>query len=417
MVNGNDIIQYAKQFIGVPYVWGGTSPSGFDCSGLVQYVYRHFGINISRTTKTQINEGREVGINELQLGDLVFPSSGHVTLYAGNGHVIHAPQPGDRVKISKLWNFWRAKRILSDENYENNNAQDLQDIYEYLENFENFLESIRNISVPIGNFILQTETCMHRTGDNFEFLVGDYNGNKILDVYCIKKNNTGSGTTEVHLLDGANNYKNYLLQTETILHETDDTWQFCLGDYNGDGYLDLYCIHKRNTGSNSTEVHILSGANNFHSFLLQTGTKLHETDENWKFCLGDFSGDGKLDLYCIKKSDTGSGRTEVHILGGNCNYNGFIFQAETALHETGDNWDFGVCGKHLCCIAKSNTGSNTTEVHILDANDNFRSFLLQTETKLHETEDDFDFYVHGTNLFAFSKQGQSNTTEVHCIKI
>ena len=394
MANGNDIIQYAKQFIGVPYVWGGTSPSGFDCSGLVQYVYRHFGINISRTTKTQINEGREVGINELQLGDLVFPSSGHVTLYAGNGHVIHAPQPGDRVKISKLWNFWRAKRILTDENNDNNNAL-------------NF----------IGNFILQTETCMHRTGDNFEFLVGDYNGNKILDVYCIKKNNTGSGTTEVHLLDGANNYKNFLLQTETILHETDDTWQFCLGDYNGDGYLDLYCIHKRNTSSNSTEVYILSGAKNFHSFLLQTGTKLHETDKNWKFCLGDFSGDGKLDLYCIKKSDTDSGRTEVHILGGNCNYNDFIFQAGTALHETGDNWDFGVSGKHLCCIAKSNTGSNTTEVYILDANDNFRSFLLQTETNLHETDDDFDFYVHGSKLFAFSKQGQSDTTEVHCIRI
>ena len=102
MINGNDIIQYAKQFIGVPYLCGGTSPSGFDCSGLVQYVYGHFGIYISRTTKTQINEGIEVNINELQLGDLVFPSSGHVTLYAGNGYVIHAPVPGDRVKISKL---------------------------------------------------------------------------------------------------------------------------------------------------------------------------------------------------------------------------------------------------------------------------------------------------------------------------
>jgi len=61
MVNGSDIISYAKNFIGVPYVFGGSSPRGFDCSGLVQYVYKHFGINISRTTKTQINEGIEVG--------------------------------------------------------------------------------------------------------------------------------------------------------------------------------------------------------------------------------------------------------------------------------------------------------------------------------------------------------------------
>ena len=419
MVNGADIIEYAKQFIGVPYVFGGTSPSGFDCSGLVQYVYRHFGINISRTTKTQINEGREVDINNLQLGDLVFPSSGHVTLYVGNGHVIHAPQPGDRVKISKLWSFWRAKRILADENNNNNNEQDiLNDLMQAIQETEEFLNNIHNEpQIPIGNFIFQTETCLHKTGKNFEFLVGDYNGNGLLDIYCIKKDGTGSGKTEVHVLDGANNYKNYLLQTETALHETDGNWQFCLGDYNGDGYLDLYCICKRNTGSNSTEVHILSGADNFHSFLLQTGTKLHETDDNWKFCLGDFNGDGKLDLYCIKKSDTGSGRTEVHILGGNCNYNGFIFQAETALHETGDNWDFCVSGKNLYCIAKSDTGSNTTEVHILNGDDNFKSFILQTETELHETGDDFDFYVYGSNLFAFSKQGQSNTTEVHTIKI
>ena len=150
MVNGAELISYAKQFIGVPYVWGGSSPNGFDCSGLVQYVYRHFGINISRTTRTQINDGREVGRNNLQLGDLVFPSSGHVTLYIGNNQVLHAPEPGDRVKISPLWKFWRARRILPDEN---------------------------PIPVPIpkkekikpGTFTLHTSTALHRTDDNFEF--------------------------------------------------------------------------------------------------------------------------------------------------------------------------------------------------------------------------------------------------------
>ena len=90
MVNGQDIVNFAKNFLGVRYIFGGSSPNGFDCSGLVQYVYKHFGINISRTTKTQINDGREVGRNNLQLGDLVFPNSGHVTLYIGNNQVIHA---------------------------------------------------------------------------------------------------------------------------------------------------------------------------------------------------------------------------------------------------------------------------------------------------------------------------------------
>jgi len=112
MISPSALVKYAKKFLGVPYVFGGTTPKGFDCSGLVQHVYGHFGINITRTTKTQINDGREVGRNELKLGDLVFPSKDHVTLYISNGKVLHAPQPGDRVKISQIWAFWRARRIL-----------------------------------------------------------------------------------------------------------------------------------------------------------------------------------------------------------------------------------------------------------------------------------------------------------------
>ena len=391
MVKGSELISYAKQFIGVPYVWGGSSPNGFDCSGLVQYVYNHFGIRISRTTKTQINEGRSVGRNELQLGDLVFPSNGHVTLYVGNNQVLHAPQPGDRVKISNIWSFWRARRILNDENKE--------------------------FDVHIGDFTLHTATCLHPTDNNFEFLVGDFNHNKIPDVYCIKKNGTVCGKTEVHVLNGANNYKNYLLQTGTALHETDGNWQFCLGDYNNDGCLDLYCIAKKHTGSHSTEVHILSGKNHFQSFLLNTGSKLHETDDNWKFSLGDFNGDGKLDLYCICKRNTGTHTTEVHILGGKNNFQDFIIQTGTRLHETGDNFDFGVSGKNLVCICKNSNGTKSTELHILNGNNNFQNFLVQTGTKLHETSDNFAFYVYRNTLFAFSKHGASNTTEVHCLRM
>ena len=400
MVNGSDLVEYAKQFIGVKYVFGGTTPNGFDCSGLVQYVYRHFGINISRTTKTQINDGREVGRNELQLGDLVFPSNDHVTLYVGNGQVLHAPQPGDRVKISPIWAFWRARRILSDDS--NRHFRDIGD---------------RLPKIPSGEFTLHASSCLHRTSDNFEFLVGDYNHNGRPDVYCIKKNGSGTKKTEVHILNGANNYQNYLLQTPTALHETDGIWQFCLGDYNRDGCLDLYCICKRTTGSHTTEVHILSGKNNFNSFLLHTGTKLHETDDNWKFCLGDFNGDGHLDLYCICKKNTGSKTTEVHILSGRDNFQSFLLHTGTKLHETDDNWDFGLCGRNLCCVPKSGTGSRSTEIHILNGDNCFQNFLLQTGTKLHETGKDFAFYIYGNRLFAISKNGGSNSTEIHCLSI
>ena len=69
----------------------------------------------------------------------------------------------------------------------------------------------------------------------------------------------------------------YLLNTGTALQETGDNWEFLLGDYNNNGTLDLYCIKKNNTETNSTEVHILNGNDNFQYFLLQTGTALQET--------------------------------------------------------------------------------------------------------------------------------------------
>ena len=109
--------------------------------------------------------------------------------------------------------------------------------------------------------------------------------------------------------------------------------------------------------------------------------------------------------------------TEVHILGGKSNYKSFIFQGETALHETGENWDFGVWNDDLYCIAKSGIGSHSTEVHVLCKDSNFKKFILQTGTKLHETGYDFVFDVYDDKLFAFSKQGQSNSTEVHCINV
>ena len=112
-------VETAKQYLGVPYVWGGTTPSGFDCSGLVQYVYGQIGVNISRTTYTQVNEGRYVSRDELLAGDLVFfgdsSSPHHVGMYIGDGMMIHAPQTGDVVKIASLSarsDYATARRIV-----------------------------------------------------------------------------------------------------------------------------------------------------------------------------------------------------------------------------------------------------------------------------------------------------------------
>lgn len=107
-----DVVGYAMQFQGVPYVWGGTSPSGFDCSGFVQYVYRNAaGIELPRDTYGQIGAGSRVSQDQLQPGDLVFPDAGHVGIYIGGGQMIHASKPGDVVKISSVWAFYAGVRI------------------------------------------------------------------------------------------------------------------------------------------------------------------------------------------------------------------------------------------------------------------------------------------------------------------
>lgn len=94
---GAQIVAYAKQFLGRPYVWGGNGPNSFDCSGFTKYVYSHFGYNINRTASAQLKNGVSVSRSELQAGDLVFFYNGkvstpvsHVGIYIGNGDFIHA---------------------------------------------------------------------------------------------------------------------------------------------------------------------------------------------------------------------------------------------------------------------------------------------------------------------------------------
>ena len=117
-VTGQDIVSYAMNFLGCPYVWGALGPNAFDCSGLTHYVYAHFGIQIGDDTYSQIDEGTPVSKNDLQAGDLIFwgnPAAPyHVAIYIGGGEYIQAPKPGSNVDISS-WNFQNisaARRIL-----------------------------------------------------------------------------------------------------------------------------------------------------------------------------------------------------------------------------------------------------------------------------------------------------------------
>jgi peptidoglycan DL-endopeptidase CwlO len=97
------VVGIAMRYLGVPYVWGGQSPSGFDCSGLVAYVYAQVGVSLPHYTGAQWNVGVPVSRSDLQPGDLVFfDGLGHVGIYIGGNEFIHAPHTGDVVRISSM---------------------------------------------------------------------------------------------------------------------------------------------------------------------------------------------------------------------------------------------------------------------------------------------------------------------------
>ena len=103
------IIDYAANFLGCKYVYGGNTPSGFDCSGYVKYVFKHFGVELTRTSASQYSNSVHIKKSELKIGDLVFFSQnagsskvGHVGIYVGGGQFIHAAAPGKGVRYDSL---------------------------------------------------------------------------------------------------------------------------------------------------------------------------------------------------------------------------------------------------------------------------------------------------------------------------
>lgn len=215
------------------------------------------------------------------------------------------------------------------------------------------------------------------------FLMTDWDGDAVLDLVAVKKQDTGTGQTEVHIFSGASGYQIPILQRGTPLEKTSANFDFLLADWTGNGRPDLMGIKKNSTDTNSTEVHILDGARNFQTFALRTGTGLHETADNATFLTTDWMGTGRADLVFIKKIETGSNSTEVHILSGEHDFSFFLLQTPTALHETDDTWHFVFTYEfsrthrpNLAAIKKE--GSVIVRICLLSGADDFRSFIFDS---------------------------------------
>ena len=106
------VVGIAMRYLGVPYVWGGSSPRGFDCSGLVVYVFAQIGVSLPHSSYALYNMGTPVSISQLQAGDLVFfTGASHMGIYIGGGQFIHAPHSGDVVKISSLTGYYSSNFV------------------------------------------------------------------------------------------------------------------------------------------------------------------------------------------------------------------------------------------------------------------------------------------------------------------
>ena len=119
--DGAAVVAEAEKFLGLPYLWAGTSAYGFDCSGLTYAVYRQFGVTLARDAGDQSQQGTPVAKGQLRPGDLMFFASAgqvhHVGIYAGNGLMLHAPQTGSRVELMRIWSSPLASQYIGARRY------------------------------------------------------------------------------------------------------------------------------------------------------------------------------------------------------------------------------------------------------------------------------------------------------------
>ncbi|MBI3307289.1 MAG: VCBS repeat-containing protein [Candidatus Omnitrophica bacterium] len=277
-----------------------------------------------------------------------------------------------------------------------------------IKNFALVLESDRlgtDVTAFYQNVLFEGASQQPAPAANGDIFLADWNKDNIPDLITVLRQQTGSGKTEIHIWNGADNYQTALVHQATGLATTGSNYQFQIVDWNKDGVLDLAAIQLSQTGSGKTEVQILNGATGFQNFMILTDTALAPTGNNYEFHFFDWNKDNTNDLIIIQKNQTGSGKTEVQILNGVDSFKTFLLLSPTAFPETGDNYQFdfkdwnGDGTADLIILQENSTGSGSVEVHVLSGSSNFQTFILnsgssQTEiNKTPSTKNDYDLSV------------------------
>lgn len=286
------------------------------------------------------------------------------------------------------------------------------------------IKQVTGTPTPYQEILLRNDSILSETNENWNFEIEDYNGDGIKDIFAI--NQQGDSSTEITILNGADNYQSYLLQTATALDKTGDSWHFEVGDYNNDGKIDIYAINQ--PGSEGTAVYLLDGATQYNNQLLLGQTSWGQNGQKWDFGLADYNNDNYVDLFAIDRK--GAENTPVvRIFDGANRYETMLLkQVITGLNTTDyHNWEFELedydGDDQIDIFAINKQGSSKTEVNILNGNNQYHEFLLQANTKLWKTNHHWDFEVADydgdgkIDLFGINRQKFStHTTEVRILK-
>jgi surface antigen len=236
---------------------------------------------------------------------------------------------------------------------------------------------------------ITTQLAATNTGD-WTYLVAPYRGDNAPDLYAIRLRGGASNTMEVHVLSAASLYRTFLAHIATaqpaLPANTDP--QIQLASYAGDNQEDLFVVEDGHTGSGRVEVHVLSAASGFSTFLTHRATALSTGGSGWHFLVGDGIGQG--DLVAIHDSGaTGSGLTEVHILTEQTGYSAYSLHAAIPLPlNTGFTWRLGQptgFGTPDLYVLVPDGNSGKTELHTLTAASRYQTFSSHVATVLPPT--------------------------------